>query len=142
VTDPVPNGSELCTHGEELHAHCDKCAGEQPPSKDLLTRLRTGYLCEVEGCKCHAIEARSGCQCAEAADEIDRQQAQIATLKGYIERTALAGYRCAECAARLTAEPCGGCNGTKLVSVRMGDGSMEDRECPFCCSAQPPGASQ
>jgi hypothetical protein len=28
-----------------------------------------------------------------------------ATLKGYIERTALAGYRCAECAARLTDEP-------------------------------------
>jgi hypothetical protein len=77
----------------------------------------------------------------EAADEIERQQAQIATLKGYIERTALAGYRCAECAARLTAEACGGCNGTKLVSVRMGDGSMEDRECPFCCSTQPPGAA-
>jgi hypothetical protein len=43
--------------------------------------------------------------CHAAASEIERQQAQIATLKGYIERTALAGYRCAECAARLTAEP-------------------------------------
>lgn len=37
MTDPVPNGSELCTHGEELHAYCDKCASEQPPSKDQLT---------------------------------------------------------------------------------------------------------
>lgn len=40
---------------------------------------------------------------------------------------------------RAAHEPCGGCNGTKLVSVRMGDGSMDDRECPFCCPAQPPG---
>lgn len=40
MTDPVPNGSELCTHGEELHAYCDKCASEQRPSKDLCSQLR------------------------------------------------------------------------------------------------------
>lgn len=55
-------------------------AGHEPQpnaSNDLLTRLRTGYLCETEGCRCHAIEARSGCQCAEAADEIERLQREL-----------------------------------------------------------------
>lgn len=45
---------------------------EQVPSNTLLHRLRTGALCQQEGCRCHVIEARSGCQCAEAADEIEQ----------------------------------------------------------------------
>lgn len=41
----------------------------------------------------------STCSCPPY--DAERQAAQIATLKGYISRTALAGYRCAECAERL-----------------------------------------
>lgn len=53
---------------------------DQVPSNDLLQRLRTGALCEQEGCRCHVINARSGCQCAEAADEIERLQRQVDAL--------------------------------------------------------------
>jgi hypothetical protein len=128
MTDPVPSKDQVRLAALEHRLLSEE---QEARAADIEHKLRFAWA-----------QKKGARLIVDLRDEIERQQAQIATLKGYIERTALAGYRCAECAARLTAEACGGCNGTKLVSVRMGDGSMEDRECPFCCSTQPPGAGQ
>lgn len=40
---------------------------------DLVARLRAG-ICDD---RCKAMEARSGCSCAEAADEIERLRARL-----------------------------------------------------------------
>lgn len=42
----------------------------------LVERLREGLPCE-EGMVCRVKEARSGCRCAEAADEIERLRAAL-----------------------------------------------------------------
>jgi hypothetical protein len=41
---------------------------------DLVERLRAGEPCEIHD-RCRVMEARSGCCCAEAADEIERLRA-------------------------------------------------------------------
>lgn len=41
---------------------------------DILTRLRNG-LCAI---RCRVMNARSGCDCAIAADEIERLRQQVA----------------------------------------------------------------
>lgn len=43
---------------------------------DIVESLREGMICEVEGAKCAVMDARSGCICAEAADEIEELRAK------------------------------------------------------------------
>jgi hypothetical protein len=47
---------------------------------DVVERLRAGEPCQPHDDVCRSIEARSGCICAEAADEIERRRADIAHL--------------------------------------------------------------
>lgn len=46
---------------------------------DLVERLRAG----IENCgdRCKVREAKSGCECAEAADEIERLRAEVISLR-------------------------------------------------------------
>ena len=44
---------------------------------DLVERLRRGEPCQPHDDVCRIIEARSGCICAEAADEIERLRSQL-----------------------------------------------------------------
>lgn len=158
-SEQVPTKDQLpihCAHGKPAYLRCGKCEEdfksgksngftppEQRPSKELTDRLR--------------LRANSGAFvdviCQEAADEIERLQTQIATLKGYIERTALAGYRCAECAARLTAEPPAApvapdvpsINGSVIDGLehllrRESDANVEILPDGSVRAAQPPGA--
>lgn len=47
---------------------------------DIVERLRSGSICSDihdTGSCCRVMEARSGCECAEAADEIERLRAGL-----------------------------------------------------------------
>lgn len=44
---------------------------------DILEVMRTGMPCVDAGRRCKAMEARSGCDCARAADEIERLRAAL-----------------------------------------------------------------
>jgi hypothetical protein len=115
------------------------------PSKDLVAILREAARFSFPNE--HQMRRSTDWQ---AADEIERQQAQIATLKGYIERTALAGYRCAECAARLTAEPPADQPGLRRLLQEYvaahANLLLKVKDCPHCDAganhALPPGAGK
>lgn len=47
---------------------------------DIVETLRGGTICEVEGMKCAVMDARSGCLCAESADEIERLRVTVMNL--------------------------------------------------------------
>lgn len=47
------------------------------PTTDLLARLRVGDICADP---CRMMEARSGCLCAAAADEIERLRGALAEI--------------------------------------------------------------
>jgi len=64
----------------------------EAPAPDLVERLRAGYPCKeaaADGC-CKVMDARSGCICAEAADELSRLTAEVARLSA--ENTRLGGW--------------------------------------------------
>jgi hypothetical protein len=58
---------------------------------DIVERMRRGEPCADFGVDktCRAKEARSGCTCAEVADEIERLRAEHRILLGLIENDAL-----------------------------------------------------
>jgi hypothetical protein len=91
MTDPVPSKDQVRLAALEHRLLSEE---QEARAADIEHKLRFAWA-----------QKKGARLIVDLRDEIERQQAQIATLKGYIERTALAGYRCAECAARLTAEP-------------------------------------
>lgn len=71
-----------------MKAMIDKLA----PASDLIARLRNGEPCiEFNDC-CEVMDARSGCTCAEAADELARLTAENERL--LVEGAALASWQC------------------------------------------------
>lgn len=80
-------GSVECAR--ELQAALAETA-DRAPAADVVERLRSGNECHDP---CKVREARSGCLCAEAADEIERLRAQPrgldpATVEACAEREA------------------------------------------------------
>jgi hypothetical protein len=47
---------------------------------DIVERLRRGAPCNDNGIRCRVLDAKSGCECAEAADEIERLQRAVQEL--------------------------------------------------------------
>jgi len=68
----------------------DKSA--EAPAPDIVKRLRNGEPCKeasADGC-CKVMDARSGCICAEAADELSRLTAENERLRAALEPFAAA----------------------------------------------------
>jgi len=66
----------------------DKLVSAESPAPDIVTRLRAGYPCKeaaADGC-CKVMDARSGCICAEAADELARLTAEVERLTKVVEQ--------------------------------------------------------
>ena len=57
---------------------------------DIVERLRTGRMCDD---KCRVMEAKSGCLCAEAADEIEKLREALLDIVAVVR---LQGTNCGE----------------------------------------------
>lgn len=53
----------------------------------VISRLRDGVSCDdSQGKRCRMMEARSGCTCAMAADEIERLRAALESCESWVDR--------------------------------------------------------
>lgn len=52
---------------------------------DIADRMRAGLPCVANNCECKVKNAESGCECAEAADEITRLRAENERLRKALE---------------------------------------------------------
>lgn len=54
---------------------------------DIVERLRAAETCSEAGQRCRSMEARSGCCCATAADEIERLRAALMIARVHVAAT-------------------------------------------------------
>lgn len=65
---PHINGTRRSGAGRPL------CVNRKKTMSTILERMREGAMCKESGNRCRSVEARSGCDCAAAADEIEALQ--------------------------------------------------------------------
>jgi hypothetical protein len=106
---------------------------------DIVERLRKGLeLCHATG-KCRIMDARSGCECAEAADEIERLRAALRAPVDFTDDDLVTGdfqQLWADARKRIWRMRMGKCKcgGMLAIELDFTDGtSMEFTEpCPMC----------